>query len=182
MRLLATVLVAAFAAALVMPATAPARSTTALSGRSGAGTWSLLLERHRGGLCLRVRTVTPDGFASNSSAACVSPALRFFGGVVGQGNGVRTVAGAPVVAAVAGVVTATARRVVVRLTNGSELRAAARRPPRALRKVNGERLRVFGADALAIPPGARIARLTAYDARGRRVARNPAPIFTPQRL
>jgi hypothetical protein len=179
----ASSLAIAAAATLPLPAAAAqARATTALTGTSGAGTWSLLLERHRGGLCLQVRTVTPDGFASNSSAACVSPALRFFGGVVGQGNGVRTVAGAPVVAAVAGVVTATARRVVVRLTNGSELRAAARRPPRALRKVNGERLRVFGADALAIPPGARIARLTAYDARGRSVARNPAPIFTPQRL
>jgi hypothetical protein len=181
MRPLAFVVVAALALAglSVGAAAAASPAVPALSGTSGGGTWTLLLRRGRGALCLQVRTVTPDGFASNGSSGCVSPALRFFGGVVASGNGIRTTAGTPAVAATAGVVTARARRVVSVFSNGATLRMKARTPPRALRKVNGERIRVFGADALSIPPGVTLRRVVAYDARGRRVAVNRAPMFSP---
>jgi hypothetical protein len=175
-------LLAAFVTLLCVPAAHAAKSAApdpALSGASGGGTWTLLLERRDGGLCVEVRTVTPDGFAGQGSSGCVRPALRFFGDVVANGNGIKTTAGTPVVAATAGVVTARARRVVCTFTGGRKLRMTTQAPPAALRKAGGERIRVFGADALALPPDATLRKVVGYDARGRVVARNKAPMFAP---
>jgi hypothetical protein len=180
----AVVLLSTCAVWLAAAGTAPAAAapaTPALSGSSGGGTWTLLVARARGGLCTQVRTETSDGFASNGSTGCVRPALLFFGDVVANGNGIRTADGTPVVAATAGVVTARARRVVARFSDETRLTMTTTRPPAGLRTFAGRRIRVFGTDALAVRPGATLERVDAYDARGRRVARNKAPMFNPER-
>jgi hypothetical protein len=160
-----------------------AAAVTVLTGASGSGgSWELQIARHGGGaFCMQVTTTTPDGLARNQKVSCVQPALRFFGHVTVTGNGITTRDGTPVVAAEAGVVTARARRVVITYSHGARLRLPTRRAPKGFRTTGGERVRLFGGDALSIPRTAKIKRIAGYSASGRRVALNRAPIASPDR-
>jgi hypothetical protein len=152
-----------------------AAATSILSGPLAAGgTWAI--DAHHQslggvkGVCLEARATFADGSSPGSGTGCAAGSLRAGGNVVPVSAS--TAAGSTATSyIVGGIVTARARSVRVTFADGRTLKIATKRGPKAWSRVLGARVRYFGADALPTT-SAKVARVSGYDAHGRRVARS----------